>query len=101
MLSSYWTSKHEDYFLWLAKSCVKQHLGMALVQVHLKVHVNLISMSAWHSLGLALLCVCTEDRESESTFHKHNPISLQESVLITLSEFQAIKDPVLQGTANT
>lgn len=54
MLSSYWTSKHEDYFLWLAKSCVKQHLGMALVQVHLKVHVNLISMSAlfcerdWH-----------------------------------------------------
>lgn len=53
-------SKHENYFLWLADSCVKQHLSVALVRVHFKVHINLISMRAlfcerdWHSF------VCTQ-----------------------------------------
>lgn len=55
---SYWTSKHDSYFLWLADSRAEQHLSVALVQGHLKAHVNLLPMTVlfrerdWHRFGV-------------------------------------------------
>lgn len=67
---SYWTSKHDSYFLWLADSRAEQHLSVALVQGHLKAHVNPLPMTV---LFRARDCTALRVREVRAQVSQTRP----------------------------